>query len=186
MAHRANLRSMGPRTSEARERRHPLSIVFVCGGNTCRSPMAVGLARSILGPGVTVDSAGIDAAVGAKTAPNAIRVMKEMGIDISAHTPKDVSALDLSNYDYMVAMDSAVASLLKHLGLADLRSLIVWNVKDPYGGVPDQYRERANAIKRLLLSLRKALGLKEAESPDAEDTRRVRGRGRQSSPARAN
>jgi protein-tyrosine-phosphatase len=152
----------------------------------CRSPMAVGLADSILGPGVTVDSAGIDAAIGAKTAPNAVRVMKEMGINISAHSPKDVSALDLSNYDYVVAMDSAVASLLKHLGLADHRSLIVWNVKDPYGEDLDEYRDRANAIKRSLLSLREALGLKEAESLDAEDTPRVRGRGRQSRAARAN
>src|SRR5713226_9354106 len=134
---------MGPKASVARERRHPLSIIFVCGGNTCRSPMAVGLAGSILGPGVTVDSAGIDAAIGAKTAPNAVRVMKEMGINISAHSPKDVSALDLSNYDYVVAMDSAVASLLKHLGLAHPRSLIVWNVKDPYGEALDEYRERA-------------------------------------------
>jgi protein-tyrosine-phosphatase len=111
--------------------------------------------------------------------------MKEMGIDISAHTPKDVSALDLSNYDYVVAMDSAVASLLKHLGLADPRSPIVWNVKDPYGEDLDEYRERATAIKRSLLSLHKALGLKEAESPDAEDTPRARRRGRQSRAARA-
>lgn len=186
MAHRANLRSIGQLASDARERRHSPSIVFVCGGNTCRSPMAVGLARSILGPGVTVDSAGVDAAIGAKTAPNAVRAMKEMGIDISEHSPQDVSALDLSKYDYVVAMDSEVASLLKHLGLATPRSLIVWNVQDPYGGDLDQYRERANAIKRSVLSLRKALGLKEADSSDAEDTPRVRGRGRQSRATRAN
>ena len=185
MAHRANVRPMVPRISEVRERRHTLSIVFVCGGNTCRSPMAVGLARSLLGSGVMVDSAGIDAAVGAKTAPNAIRVMKEMGIDISAHIPRDVSSLDLSKYEYVVAMDSAVASLLEQVGLGEPRSLIVWNIKDPYRGDLDEYRERANAIKRSLLSLRKALGLKEAESPDAEDTPRVSGRGRESRAARA-
>ena len=144
------------------------SILFVCGGNTCRSPMAVGLARTLFGPQVAVASAGVDAMLGGRAAANAVRAMREVGIDISSHRPRDISVVPIHEYDYIVAMDPAVAKHLEEAGLVDGRSLIVWNVEDPFRGDLARYRTTARAIGTLLTSLGRSLGLTSGDdSPGA-------------------
>jgi glycine hydroxymethyltransferase len=61
------------------------TILFVCTGNVCRSPMAEGLTRRALEstPGIQVRSAGVGATDGQPPSSNAVRVMKELGIDIA-------------------------------------------------------------------------------------------------------
>jgi protein-tyrosine-phosphatase len=145
------------RSPENRVARHPPSILFVCGGNTCRSPMAVGLTRQLFGLRVKAESAGIDAAVGAHAAINAVRAMKEIGIDISAHRSRDLSSVALSHYDYVVAMDPGVAKMIEEMGVTHGINLIVWKVADPYGGDIEEYRKTAGTIKSLLLAFRKSL-----------------------------
>uniref|UniRef100_A0A7C2WKH5 protein-tyrosine-phosphatase n=1 Tax=Thermorudis sp. TaxID=1969470 RepID=A0A7C2WKH5_9BACT len=53
------------------------SVLFVCRGNTCRSPMAAALARKVLGSEIEIQSAGIEACDGAPAAQNAVAVMAE-------------------------------------------------------------------------------------------------------------
>ena len=67
-----------------------LRILFVCTGNTCRSPMAEGLCRNFLGHfrlqwEVEVASAGLNAAAGGPASREAIAIMAERGIDLSVH-----------------------------------------------------------------------------------------------------
>ena len=61
-------------------------ILVLCTGNSCRSHLAEGLLRRALGTSYTVASAGSDPA--GYVHPLAIRVMGEIGIDLSAHTSK--------------------------------------------------------------------------------------------------
>lgn len=61
-------------------------ILVLCTGNSCRSHLAEGLLRRALGPGYTVASAGSKPA--GYVHPLAIRVMAEIGIDLSGHTSK--------------------------------------------------------------------------------------------------
>jgi protein-tyrosine phosphatase len=61
------------------------SILFVCEGNICRSPMAQGLLAKQL-PGISVISAGLGALVGRSPDPVAIALMAEREIDIAGHT----------------------------------------------------------------------------------------------------
>jgi arsenate reductase (thioredoxin) len=61
-------------------------ILVLCTGNSCRSHLAEGLLRRALGPGYTVASAGSKPA--GYVHPLAIRVMAEVGIDLSGHTSK--------------------------------------------------------------------------------------------------
>lgn len=63
------------------------TILFVCTGNTCRSPMAVGLVEKALGKrrNIKIKSAGVIAPNGLYASGNAISVMEELGIDISRH-----------------------------------------------------------------------------------------------------
>lgn len=62
-----------------------VKILFVCTGNTCRSPMAEAIAKSIAWSGIEVSSAGIHALEGDKASEQAIAVMAEKGIDLSKH-----------------------------------------------------------------------------------------------------
>ena len=65
-------------------------VLFLCTGNSCRSQMAEGLARHHWGDAIAVSSAGIEKH---GLNPLAVRAMREIGIDISAHTSKTVSDL---------------------------------------------------------------------------------------------
>jgi len=72
----------------------PRKILFVCTGNTCRSPMAQVLFREMVAKdlllrsaGIQVDSAGAIAG-GAPATPEAIQVMRDYGLDLSGHRSK--------------------------------------------------------------------------------------------------
>jgi len=63
------------------------TILFVCTGNTCRSPMAVGILRDAIGNRhkIKIISAGVIGMKGLPANSNAVKAMKEIGIDISGH-----------------------------------------------------------------------------------------------------
>ncbi len=65
-------------------------VLFLCTGNSCRSQMAEGWARHLLGERIEPFSAGIEAH---GMNPNAVRVMKEAGVDISGQSSKLVGTL---------------------------------------------------------------------------------------------
>ena len=150
MGHRADLK--------------PKRILFVCSGNTCRSPMAAGLARKILGDQGVFQSAGIspsDSQANAK----AIEVMCEMGIDIRNHCPRRVSSLSLSDFDFIIAMDSNVNLQLKSLLSGRPAKILSWEVDDPWGRDIEDYRECAETIRMKLFGLRKFLEEAEGHHP---------------------
>ena len=67
-----------------------MNIVFVCTGNTCRSPMAEGYLKSLNLPDLCVTSAGLSFG-GDKVSENSAKVMREAGIDISEHISKPLT-----------------------------------------------------------------------------------------------
>ncbi|MFC5474699.1 low molecular weight protein-tyrosine-phosphatase [Paraherbaspirillum soli] len=79
-------------------------ILVVCLGNICRSPMAEGLLKRAL-PGKTVYSAGIAAMIGFPADPLAVQLMREQGIDISAHRAQSLLPWMVSEADLVVTMD---------------------------------------------------------------------------------
>jgi arsenate reductase len=74
-------------------------VLFLCTHNSCRSQMAEGFLRHIAGDRFEAASAGAQAA---RVNPDAIRVMKEARIDISAHRSKDVSEFQGQSFTYVV------------------------------------------------------------------------------------
>lgn len=76
-------------------------ILVLCTGNSCRSQMAQGFLQSF-DSSLQVYSAGTEPAE--RVNPNAIKVMSEVGIDISLHTPKRVDQYIKEEWDYVITV----------------------------------------------------------------------------------
>lgn len=82
-------------------------IIFICTGNTCRSPMAEGLFRAHNGEektGLTAASAGLYTENGLPASANAVAAAGERGADISAHRSRQLTAEVAENAKYLVCM----------------------------------------------------------------------------------
>lgn len=132
-------------------------VLFVCTGNTCRSPMAAVIFNSLAeerGLDWRAESAGV-AAVGDRPAsPNAIAAVAEIGLDLHNHTTRFLPMVDLNEYSLFVGLGEEHADILRSIGIPaelvrvlyrapnaediyDLRMDIV----DPYGGDLNAYRK---------------------------------------------
>jgi len=78
-----------------------LKILFLCTGNSCRSQMAEGWTRHLKGYLIEPYSAGVEPH---EIDRRAIKAMAEVGIDISQHRAKDVSAVDHIGFDYVITV----------------------------------------------------------------------------------
>ena len=76
-------------------------ILFLCTGNSCRSQMAEGWARSLWGKKIEPYSAGIQKH---GLDPKAVKVMAEMGVDISDHRSKTIEELPVKEFDSVVTV----------------------------------------------------------------------------------
>ncbi len=76
-------------------------VLFICTHNSARSQMAEGLMNALLGRGYEAQSAGVDPT---GVDPLAVRVMGEIGIDISNHRAKHISRFRDARFDYAVAV----------------------------------------------------------------------------------
>ena len=117
------------------------SIVFVCLGNICRSPIAEGIANDIVkrdSLDIIVDSAGTgDWHVGEHPCENSIKVASENGIDISELKSRQITKDELKKFDLVVALDDSNYNDLKSMGAKNLVKLgsFGYDNKD----VPDPY-----------------------------------------------
>ena len=78
-----------------------LKILFLCTGNSCRSQMAEGWTKHLLGDKIEAFSAGIEAQ---GLNPRAVKVMAEAGVDISAQRSKTIEDLGNSTFDVVVTV----------------------------------------------------------------------------------
>ena len=80
-----------------------MKVLFVCTGNTCRSPMAEGIFNSL---SEGAESRGLFA-TGARVSENAIKAMEKLGIDISAHISTRLTFADLEESELVLTMTKA-------------------------------------------------------------------------------
>src|SRR5262245_16293175 len=99
----------------------PVSILFVCLGNICRSPLAEGIMRSVAeergrGGEVLIDSAGTGGwHAGSAPDPRSIAIAASHGIDISAQKARKVVADDFDRFNLILGMDQSNTDELKAL-----------------------------------------------------------------------
>lgn len=118
------------------------SVLFVCLGNICRSPLAHGVAQNIAQEKkleLSIDSAGTSNwHAGEAPCDNSIRVAKQYNIDISRQYSRIITQDDISSFHYVIAMDSQNREDMKAFGFKNIYLL------GDFGGyngadVPDPY-----------------------------------------------
>ncbi|AXE95228.1 low molecular weight protein-tyrosine-phosphatase [Paraburkholderia terricola] len=113
------------------------TILVVCVGNICRSPMAQYLIDREIS-GVTVLSAGLDAVAGSAPDPLAIRITAQSGLDITAHRAQQLNVSLVSGADLILAMEAAhkYEIMRRHPGASGkvfrLGEIGRFDVPDPY------------------------------------------------------
>lgn len=145
-------------------------LLFVCTGNTCRSPMAETMAKKLFADklgcridelqdrGVIISSAGISAMMGGFPSPEAVEVMSEMGLDLRDHESQSLTEQLVRHADVICAMTRGHRqAILSQWPQAAPRTRLLCrdqgDVADPIGGPADMYRRCAVQIKSELEAL---------------------------------
>ncbi len=160
-------------------------IVFVCTGNTCRSPMAAALLRRRLADalavpleelealGFRVESAGVSAGYGAPAADPARELLGRRGLDLSAHRSRPLDDELVADAELIVTMTPAhTAAVLGAWPEAEEKTIVLdpRGVPDPIGGSLADYEACAEHIDARLEELVAALDLEEElEDPGADE-----------------
>lgn len=138
-----------------------MNILFVCTGNTCRSPMAAALFNKIATEkalDVRIESAGLFANDGEAASANSIDAMKDYGIDLSGHRAKNVNAELLEQVDLALTMTASHKMALKQYLGDKVYTLCEFagengDIPDPYGGDLEEYKICADKIYNALLKV---------------------------------
>lgn len=117
------------------------SLLFVCLGNICRSPLAEGIAKAYAnrdGLDIFIDSCGTgDWHVGEPPCRDSIRIAKTHGLDISQLRARQITAQDIERFELIVALDDNNLRDLKAMGATNVVKLGTYgydgaDVPDPY------------------------------------------------------
>ena len=139
-------------------------ILFLCTGNSCRSQIAEGFARNLIDNTVIPFSAGIEAK---GLDPYAVRIMKEVGVDISGQHSKTTDEFAGIEFDYCIALCGhadencpvfSTKTKIIHHGFEDPHKLAA-NTKREEGKI-FHYRRIRDEIRKYIETLPASLELK--------------------------
>jgi protein-tyrosine-phosphatase len=134
----------------------PFKVLLICTGNTCRTPIATGILKRLLEErkksGIAVDSAGTSAYSGSPASELSEEVCRSFGIDISAHSSKQLTAELVHSSDLILVMTPQHFDYVTRLVPKSSDKTFLWkafpnqpagdkdySIKDPIGGDREVY-----------------------------------------------
>lgn len=143
----------GAATTQIEGERPPGAILFVCGMNAIRSPMAELLARSMMPRGIYIASAGVRPG---KRDPFVDVVLAELGLDLGNRQPQMLDDLEDDFFDLIVTLAPEAHHRALDMNRANATDVVYWPMPDPTiaTGTRDQivsaYRDVRDRIARTL------------------------------------
>ena len=139
----------------------PQAVLFTCGQNAVRSPMAAGLFRELFGKRIYVSSAGVQKG---ELDPFVVAVMQEIGIDVSRHKPitfEELDELEGLSFDLIVTLSPPAHHKALELTRTLAADIEYWPTPDPTAieGTREQKLEAYRAVRdQLLARIRERFG----------------------------
>lgn len=139
----------------------PHAVLFACGLNAVRSPMAAGLLRQMFGQSVYVGSAGVQKG---ELDPFAVAVMDEIGVDIARHKPttfEELDELEGLSFDLIVTLSPPAHHKALELTRTIAADVEYWPTVDPTGieGSREQRLEAYREVRdQLMAHIRERFG----------------------------
>ena len=134
-----------------------MKIIFVCAGNTCRSPMAEAILKHKLKqtalPKIMVSSAGLMVQEGSKIAQNSQLALKQMGIKATGFKPKPLTLKMANKSSYIITMTESLKMALKGSKIkhyCSAKDFIGEDILDPYGMDLSVYIQTSKQIEKLV------------------------------------
>ncbi len=148
-----------------------MKIVFVCTGNTCRSPMAEGIMRK-LAPDIQVSSRGIMVCQGTRTARHTVKILKDrLDIELDQYS-RQIRDTDCRESDLILTMTRPQADFIRNLGNCTCVYTLTefagadGEVPDPYGGSFADYERTFDHLAELIRKVIRRL--EEGDLPDQD------------------
>ncbi|HSV14329.1 MAG TPA: Sua5/YciO/YrdC/YwlC family protein [Tepidisphaeraceae bacterium] len=148
------------------ERLLKTTILFICSGNTCRSPMSEAIARNVIAKklnvpeadlerkGINVISAGSFAMPGARATQQGVEALREMGIDLTRHRSRPLSVELIHQADWIYGMGRSHVQAVRSLvpSAADKAQTLNpdGDIEDPIGSDVAVYRDLAGQLRSLI------------------------------------
>lgn len=137
----------------------PMHLLFVCTGNTCRSPLAEGIARHLIAQrgllDIVASSAGTNAWPGAPASDGALLVGLEHGVDLNTHRARPLSPQIVADADIILTMGPHHLDRADALGGAGRSWMLTayagdeaYAITDPFGGNLEGYRATYEELER--------------------------------------
>lgn len=149
-----------------------MKVIFVCTGNTCRSPMAEGIFNHLAAKkklDITAESCGTGAFSGDSVSEKSVSALKKYGIDISSHKARAFSPYMVHEDTLFVCMSHSHKSVLEKY-IPSEKLMCFADIPDPYGMGQDEYDQCAELIMHETQNLIDGLCFAEIAPMQEEDT----------------
>jgi arsenate reductase len=134
----------------------PLTLLFICIGNTCRSPMAEAIARGLGGDRVVALSAGL--APTGRISSGTVDALRHLGYDPDGLASKGLDAVPLEEVDVVISLIGRQGLLFVPSHLGPRR--VAWAIPDPYGEELPTFLAVARDLERRITALLEELALR--------------------------